>query len=87
MRALLNVAQGEEFEDCWLHQLLLQLANLEAIVADDLEVADAEEPVNDFLRLALLAHQQEFLFGGYKVGNPVDDGSCARQPIRSLEKS
>ena len=85
MHSVLNFVESSELEDVWLDELFLKLTDLEAVVADDLEETDPEEPVDDVLLLALLADQQELLLGGDKVGDPVGNRASAWQPVGSFD--
>lgn len=69
MLAVVEVLQGDELQDHWLHQFGLQLAGLEAVVASHVAVADAEQPLHHFLRSSQLGQQQKLLGRSHEVGD------------------
>lgn len=77
----MDFVERSELEDVWLDELFLEFADIEAVEADDLEEPDSEEPVDDVLLFALVADQQELLFGGDEVGDPVGNWAHAWQPV------
>jgi hypothetical protein len=85
MHSVLDFVDCSELEDVWLDEFFLELADIEAVVADDLEEADPEEPIDDVLLFALFADQQELLLWSNEVGNPVGYWPSAWQPVRSFD--
>lgn len=81
MDSVLDLVEGSELEDGWLDEFFLEFADVEAIVADDLEESNSEESVDDVLLFALVADQQELFLRGDEVGNPVGNWAHAWQPI------
>lgn len=87
MHSVLDFVDCSELEDVRLDKLFLEFTDIETVVADDLEEADPEEPIDDVLLFALLADQQELLLWSDEVGNPVGYWSSAWQPVRSFDYS
>ena len=87
MRSLLDILEVCEFEDDRLHELLLEVADLEAVEAEYLQVADSEEPMDDVFLLALVAEQEEFLVGLDEDCEPLRYLTCGCQPVRSSDYS
>ena len=87
MRPFLDILQIWEFEDDGLHEFLLELADLEAIVADDIQVSDSEETMDDVLLLALFAENKEWLVGLDEDCKPLSDLATGRKPIRTSDYS
>lgn len=85
MHSILDFVDCSELEDVRLDEFFLEFADIEAIVADDLEEPDPEEPIDDVLFFALLADQQELLLWSDEVGNPVGYWTSAWQPVRSFD--
>lgn len=85
MHPILNLIDCPELEDVWLDELFFELADIEAVISNDLEETNSEEPIDDVLLFALLADQQELLLWSDEVGNPVGDWSSAWQPVRSFD--
>lgn len=69
MLTVVEVLQRDEFQQDWLDQLSLELADFEAVVTLDVAVADAEQPLHHFLRSPALSDQHKLLSWTHKVGD------------------
>ena len=84
---VLELLELLETDDAGRVEFLRPFLNRERVVAQDAEIADAQEPISDFLELALLAEQEEGRLRRYQGGQPGSDRSARRQPVRPLDQS
>lgn len=68
--------------------LFRPIVHRKLVVAQNVEVADPEQPISDFLELSLLlAKEKERSLRSQEVREPSSDCSACWQPVGSLDQS